>query len=140
MKEPHIVFISSGHSPFSSRLFHKELLSLKKLYNRLTVIAPYDKPAETRENIYVIGIEKYKSRYNRWSTLSALYKKALEINPDILHCHEPDSLLVSYLLKRKFPNIKVIYDCHEFHPQSFTEDFPFPLSSISRVVIERFEN
>ena len=61
MKGPHIVFITSGHSPLSSRLFYKELLSLKNLYKRLTIIAPYDEPEQTRGDVHIIGIEKYKS-------------------------------------------------------------------------------
>jgi glycosyltransferase involved in cell wall biosynthesis len=139
-KKSHVVFITSGHSPFSSRLFHKELKSLKKVYDRVTIIAPYDKPRETIENVRIIGIKKYKSRYNRWSSLSALYRKASEADPDIIHCHEPDSLFVAYLLKRKYPTIKAIYDCHEFHPESFTENFPPFIRCFAKILIEGFEN
>ena len=140
MKQPNIVFLSSGHSPFSSRLFYKELRSLKKRYNILTIIAPYEKAKEITENINIIGIKKYRSRYNRLSTLSALYKKALKIHPNILHCHEPDSLLVCFLIKRKFPYVKVIYDCHEFHPYSFTENYPSTLRNPAKNLIEKYEN
>ena len=140
VKKPHVVFITSGHSPFSSRLFHKELRSLKKVYDRVTIIAPHDKPRETIENVCIIGIKKYTSRYNRWSSLAALYRKASEADPDFIHCHEPDSLFVAYLLKQKFPAIQIIYDCHEFHPVSFTENFPPLIRYFAKVLIEVFEN
>lgn len=140
VKETSIVFLTSGHSPFSSRLFYKELRSLKKINNNLLIIAPYNKKEEIKEDIRIIGIKKYKSRYKRWSTLSALYKKASEIHPDIIHCHEPDSLLVSYLLKKKLANIKVIYDCHEFHPYSFPENYPYLIRNLAKKIIEKFEN
>jgi len=140
VKNPHIVFITSGHSPFSSRLFYKELRSLKKYYNDLSIIAPYHKQCETIEDIRIIGIAKYKSRYNRLPALYALYKKAIELEPDIVHCHEPDSLLVAYILKKRFPQIKVIYDCHEFHPYSFTENYPCALRNLAKRLLEKFEN
>ena len=140
MKAPHIVFLTSGHSPFSLRLFYRELRSLKKRYNNLTIIAPYEKAEETVENINIIGIKKYRSRYNRWLTLAALYKNALKIHPNILHCHEPDSLLVCFFIKKKLPHIRVIYDCHEFHPYSFTENYPSLFRYFAKNLIEKLEN
>jgi glycosyltransferase involved in cell wall biosynthesis len=140
MSGPRIIFITSGHNPLSSRLFHKELKSLQKIYRDLSIIAPHEKSEESLDGIAIYGVQKYKSRYNRWATLLALYKKSRELEPDIIHCHEPDSLFVAYILKRKFPGTKVIYDCHEFHPQSFTENFPRPLRDLLRILIEKCEN
>lgn len=140
MDNPPILFITSGHSPFSSRLFSKELKSLRKRYSNLTVIAPYREKETIVDGIRVIGIKKYRSRYNRWSTLFSLYKHAVALRPHIVHCHEPDSLLVAYLLKKRFPEIKVIYDCHEFHPQSFTENFPIFFRYLLRILIGKIEN
>ena len=140
MYEPKIVFLTSGHSPFTPRLFHKELISLRKIFRDLTIIAPYDKLRDSVDGISIYGVPKYKSRYNRWATLSALYRKARELRPTVIHCHEPDSLLVSFLLKTRFPQVKVIYDCHEFHPQSFTEHFPNPFRNLIKILIEITEN
>jgi len=106
----------------------------------LSIIAPYEKPQDRLHGITIYGVQKYRSRYNRWATLSALYRKSRELKPDIIHCHEPDSLLVAYLLKQKVPNVKTIYDCHEFHPQSFTENLRRPLRDLLRILIERCEN
>ena len=61
------------------------------------------------------------------------------MKPDIVHCHEPDSLFVAYLLKKRFP-YKLIYDCHEFHPQSFTDNFPKPFGTLAKIFVERVEN
>ncbi len=139
-KKPVIVFAASGHSPFSSRLYDKELRSLRKKYEDLIIVAPYDNESTTEHGIKIIGISRHKSRFNRFSSLRILYKKLLELSPDILHCHEPDSLFICFLLKYKIQNVKVIYDCHEFHPQSFTEEFPPVLNAISKYIIEKVEN
>ena len=135
-----IVFITSGHSPFSSRLFSKELKSLQKKYPNLTIIAPFEEAKNFVDGIRIIGIKKYRSRYNRWSLLFSLYRHTASLRPQIVHCHEPDSLLVAYLLKKRFPEIKAIYDCHEFHPQSFTENFFIPIKNIACTIIQKSEN
>jgi glycosyltransferase involved in cell wall biosynthesis len=140
MSEPRIIFITSGHNPLSSRLFHKELKSLRKFYRDLSIIAPYEKPQDILHGITIYGVQKYRSRYNRWATLSALYRKSRELKPNIVHCHEPDSLFVAYLLKQKVTDLKVIYDCHEFHPQSFTEGFFRGFRGLTKWVIEKCEN
>ncbi|MCD4712905.1 MAG: glycosyltransferase family 4 protein [Clostridiales bacterium] len=48
--------------------------------------------------------------------------------------------MVAYILKKRFPETRVIYDCHEFHPQGFTENFPHPLRGIAKLLIERVED
>jgi glycosyltransferase involved in cell wall biosynthesis len=140
LRDPKILFFTSGHSPFSSRLFFKELKSLQKVYARLAIIAPHEAKHQTRDNIEIFGIRKRRSRYNRFSTLFDLYKQGMIHAPDILHCHEPDSLLVALFIKAKLRKTKVIYDCHEFHPYSFTENFPHFIKVVFRKVIERIEN
>jgi glycosyltransferase involved in cell wall biosynthesis len=139
-KSPRILFITSGHPPFSSRLFSKELKSLSKRYDWLTMIAPHDQPETFFDRIRIVGIRKYPSRYNRFSALSELYRTAIANQPDIIHCHEPDSLFVATRIKKRFPGTKVIYDCHEFHPQGFTESLPLPVRKLACVAIKAYEN
>lgn len=135
-----VLFLTSGHSPYSVRLFDKELHSLKKIFSDLTILAPYEERDHVTDGIRIVCVEKYMSRYNRWRTLISLYKKGLEIVPDIIHCHEPDSLFVSHLLRKKLKTAKVIYDCHEFHPESFSERQVIVLKPIIRSIVRRFEN
>jgi glycosyltransferase involved in cell wall biosynthesis len=138
MHDPRIFFFTSGHSPFSERLFFRELLSLKKKYRDLSIIAPYTKKNESRQGISVISTRKRRSRYNRFSTLFDLFRNGLKNKPDVLHCHEPDSFLVGLLIRKLLGNGKVVYDCHEFHPLSFTENLPrylgIPLQKLIRYI------
>lgn len=121
----HIVFLTSGHKPTDPRLYFKEIRTLKEKYKNISIIAPYQERLEPVDDVKIFDIQRYRSRYFRFGSMRSLYSEALKINPQILHCHEPDSLFVSYLIKRKIKHIKVIYDCHEFHPETFTLHFPF---------------
>jgi hypothetical protein len=129
----HIVFLTSGHKPTDPRLYFKEIQTLKGKYNNISIIAPYHKRYETVDDVKIFGIQRYRSRYFRFGSMRSLYSEAVKIKPQIIHCHEPDSLFVSYLLKRKLKRIKVIYDCHEFHPETFTQHFPFLFRVLFRV-------
>jgi glycosyltransferase involved in cell wall biosynthesis len=140
MNDVRIFFFTSGHSPFSARLFFRELQSLKKRYSNLTIIAPNEKEIDFCDGIRVIGIRKRKSRYDRFVTLLDLLRTGLKSRPDLLHCHEPDSLFIGLLIKKLSRNVKVIYDCHEFHPYSFTEDLPKLYAKIFFPVIYSLEN
>jgi glycosyltransferase involved in cell wall biosynthesis len=137
--DTHIVFLASGHSPSNPRLFY-EITTLKRKFNNISIIAPYEKSQDKIKNVNIINIKKYKSRYNRFDNNRALYTQAVKLKPRILHCHEPDSLLVSYLIKKRLKQVKVIYDCHEFHPESFSQDLPFAFRLFAKALIEKIEN
>jgi glycosyltransferase involved in cell wall biosynthesis len=140
LKEPRILFFTSGHSPFSARLFFRELKSLQKKFSDLAIIAPFEDNVERKENIRIIGVRKRRSRYNRFMTYYDLYRRGLKYEPDVIHCHEPDSLFIALLLKRKISDVRVIYDCHEFHPEGFTENLPGFIRKLLQKLIERIEN
>ncbi len=137
--DAHIVFLASGHSPSNPRLLY-EITSLKSRFKNISIIAPCENNQQKINNVNILNIKKYKSRYNRFSNNRALYANAIKIKPQILHCHEPDSLFVSYLIKKKLRQVKVIYDCHEFHPDSFTQDLPFVFRLFAKALIEKIEN
>ncbi len=83
---------------------------------------------------------KYRSRFNRWGTLKQLYSHGVTLNPDVIHCHEPDSLLVGYLIKLRLGTPKLIYDCHEHHPEGFTENMPHLVKNVARYLVTKCES
>ncbi len=136
----HIVFLTSGHKPTDPRLYYKEIRTLKRKYKNISIIAPSQKRHESVDDVKIFAIKRYRSRFFRFGSMRSLYCEALKIKPQILHCHEPDSLFVSYLLKRKIKRIQVIYDCHEFHPDTFTQHFPYLFRLFFKALIARIEN
>jgi len=107
-----VCMISTQHSPFDSRVFHKEAKSLLRAGFGVTVIGKNNVEIDLiSEGINVIGIE----RISFFKILKKLYKTARDIDADIYHCHEPESLLVLICLKL-IKGKKVIYDVHEYYP------------------------
>lgn len=117
-----IAIITSGHSLYASRLFTKEAKSIQKKYDNISMIGPAGHGDKIVDGIHFINVPKYKSRYNRWKCLKTLYNKTISLNPDIVHCHELDSLIVGIFIKRKI-KCKLIFDCHEVYPEVYAAKF-----------------
>jgi len=72
-------------------------------------------PDETKDGVKIYGDEKEKNRLLRiWKSPRNVYKKALSLNADIYHLHDPELLPVGIKLKKK--GKKVIFDSHEDYP------------------------
>lgn len=57
----------------------------------------------------------------RWFSSIEAVDKAIAINADIYHFHDPDLLPHISKIKKKLPNAKVVYDMHENHQVRFTQ-------------------
>ncbi len=126
-----ICMLTSGHDPLDNRIYYKELLSLRKIYSEIFIVAPGDEDFITDEGIQIKTFRKRKVWYDRIRPMNEMYKIALEVDADIYHAHEPDSFKVALKLKDKL-NTKAIYDSHEYHPEAFAEHF-----SIGKNIIEK---
>lgn len=135
-----ICMLASGHDPLDSRIFYKEVLSLKKVYDDITIIAPFTKIYDQVDGVNIIGIysRKNSSIKERIKALEDLYQRALEVNANVYHCHEPDSLYIGYKMKKKLKS-KLIYDSHEYHPEAFSERYNGLLRVIIRKAIYYYE-
>jgi glycosyltransferase involved in cell wall biosynthesis len=128
-----ICFLTSGHEVFDSRIYYKEILSLKKKYDEIYIIAPGEKSFTTKDGIKVLSFEKRKKWYDRFRPMKEIFQLALSVNADIYHAHEPDSFQVAVKLK-KCLGAKIIFDSHEYHPESFAEHFKFGRTLIKKCV------
>ena len=110
-----VCHLSSVHTTFDTRIFHKECVSLTKKYEVHLVI-----PAEKDEmvnNVLIHHIDNVKtSRFKRMtSRVWQVYKKAVDVNAELYHFHDPELIPVGLLLK--CTGKKVIYDIHEDVPK-----------------------
>ena len=106
-----VCHLSSAHGQEDTRIFHKECVSLVKAgyeVYEVTKGATYDK-----HGVRVIGVSSSgKGRIGRMTRMTkAVYRKALEINAELYHAHDPELLPILMKLKRK--GKKVIFDSHE---------------------------
>lgn len=112
-----VCILTSVHSTFDTRIFHKEAKSLVKAGYDVTLIAQYDHDnEEIVDGIRIIPLSKPKNRIERMTkTVWTAYRKAYKINAEIYHLHDPELILIGLLLK--FHGRKVIYDMHENLPK-----------------------
>ena len=110
-----VCILTSVHPPFDTRIFHKEARSLVKAGYDVSLIAQYDID-EIVDGIRILPLSKQKNRLERMTkTVWAAYRKALEIDADIYHFHDPELILIGLLLNRR--GKRVIYDVHEDVPR-----------------------
>lgn len=129
-----ICIITSGHSIYDSRIYYKEICSLKEKYKEIYLVAPGEKDFVTEDGIIVKTVKGRSSQLDRFRVMNEIYEKALDIKADVYHAHEPDSFQVAVKLKRAMNNIKIIYDSHEYHPEGFAEHFSFGKSLVTKII------
>lgn len=103
--------MTSAHNSDDIRIFHKECASLAKAGYDTYLVAK----GESREEkgVHVVGVGPAPgSRLKRMALFSnMIYRRALAIDADIYHFHDPE--LLPYGLKLKKAGKKVIFDSHE---------------------------
>lgn len=128
-----ICMLTSGHDVYDNRIYYKEVLSLKKKYDQIYIVAPGEKDFTTKDGIIVKCFPKRKSWYDRIRPMKDMFKIAKDIKADVYHAHEPDSFQVAIKLKKTI-NSKAVYDSHEYHPEAFAEHFKYGRNQIQKIV------
>lgn len=113
-----VAHLTSVHKRYDTRIFLKQCVSLAKNKEYfVTLIVADGKGNETLKNVQIIDVGKEKGRLSRFIfSNKKIFLKALNLNCDIYHLHDPE--LIPFGLKLKNKNKKVIFDSHE----DITED------------------
>lgn len=113
-----VCHLSTVHMNTDRRIFEAECASLAKAGYEVYLIG--QGKSRVQNNVKVIGLRRPKNRIDRIVRMTrAVYKKALSLNCDIYHIHDPELLL--YALKLKKNGKKVIFDSHEFYTAQIPE-------------------
>lgn len=138
-KKVKICHLTTVHSRGDTRIFVKECISLTKKFDVGLIVA--DGLGDfSVEGVKIYDVGKPKNRISRilFST-NKILKKAIEINAEIYHFHDPELLLAG----KKLSKIKkVIYDVHEDVPrQILTKPYlPKRINKIISFIVERIED
>ncbi|MBD3807848.1 MAG: glycosyltransferase family 4 protein [Epsilonproteobacteria bacterium] len=108
-----ITHLTSAHPRFDTRIFIKMCSSLAKIENyEVNLIVADNKGDEVKNGINIFDVGKSSGRINRiFKTTQKVYQKAIELDSDIYHLHDPE--LIPIGLKLKKMGKKVIFDAHE---------------------------
>ena len=114
MKPSTITHISTVHTAFDTRIFHKECKSLAKRGVSVNLVITYPQE-EVIDGVRIIPLPASKGRMSRIFIKPFLaLSKALGTRADIFHFHDPELIPMGILLK--LFGKKVIYDVHEDVP------------------------
>lgn len=106
-----ICHLTSVHYVFDTRVFYKECCSLAEAGHDVWLVASGIKDQKVN-GVNIVGITKRASRIQRMLfTVAEAKKKAIAINADVYHFHDPELILVGLYLLRS--GKKVIFDIHE---------------------------
>lgn len=113
----------------------------------ITIIAKCEKDLIIDNGIKIIGVPKYKSRLKRFMLQPWFLIKTLKIKADIYHLHNPDTLIIGFVLK--LLRNKVVYDSHEdfskrilmrtWIPKIFRKLFASVISTLEKLAGQTFD-
>lgn len=137
-----ICHLTSVHSIDDVRIFTKECTSLAANGFDVTIIACSDVAFEDVKNgvkriSLKVPVKNLLQRFIKRS--KAVYKKAIEVDADIYHFHDPELLPLGLKLKNK--GKKVIFDSHEFYGEQIKEKdyIPKPIRWLTSYIYMKYE-
>lgn len=137
-----IAHLTSVHQRHDTRIFLKMCRSLAAVGHDVSLIVADGLGDETRDGVRIMDVGKARARLDRmWGATRRVLAKALELNSDIYHLHDPELLPAGLKLKRS--GRRVIFDAHEDLPsQILSKPYLHPALrgtvSVSAGVFERF--
>ena len=133
-----ICHITSAHPAEDIRIFIKECSSLAAAGHRVTLVAAGDGKDYTKNGVQIVFVPKSTGgRIKRmYETVNRVYKKALSVNADVYHFHDPELLRVALKLKKN--GSRVIYDAHEHVPGQIMAKYWIP-SALRGIISKSFE-
>jgi glycosyltransferase involved in cell wall biosynthesis len=107
-----IAHLTTVHDPFDTRILRRECVSLVSEMGLSVQLLNAKGIDGDFEGVVLRSFDTAGPRVKRITiTMIRAYRAALKANADLYHIHDPELLLVAWMLKRK--QCRIIFDCHE---------------------------
>ena len=107
-----ICHLTSVHTRFDTRIFVRECRSLTKKYDVRLVVADGEGDAFC-DGVQIVDVGKFRSRLLRIGVSTfRIFAKVLSLRPALVHIHDPELIVVAWLLNF-FCRAHVVYDIHD---------------------------
>ncbi|GAA0747885.1 glycosyltransferase family 4 protein [Clostridium oceanicum] len=132
-----VCHISTAHPAYDTRIYHKECRTIAQNKYNTYLLVGNDKD-EVSDNVKIVHLPMKNSRFYRFFKKKKIaFNKAVKIDADIYHFHDPELLSVGMKLKRL--GKKVIYDVHEDVPKQILTKEWLKSDIIRKIVSKAFD-
>jgi glycosyltransferase involved in cell wall biosynthesis len=131
-----ICHLTSAHPRYDIRIFVKMCRSLASAGHNVSLVVADGLPDENKDGVKIYGVKEEKNRFLRiLKSPRNVYKKALLLDADVYHLHDPELLPIGIKLKRK--GKKVIFDSHEDYPSQIRHK-PYMNKHLSMIISKMY--
>ncbi|MBI2747505.1 MAG: glycosyltransferase family 4 protein [Burkholderiales bacterium] len=111
-----VAHLTSAHPRDDIRVFLKECRSLALHGYEVALVVADGRGDEVRDGVAIVDVGRSAGRMGRmFKATRRVYRKALELDADIYHLHDPELLPIGLKLKRRGKT--VVFDAHEDVPK-----------------------
>lgn len=96
-----VVHLTSAHPRDDIRIFHKECRSLTGAGHEVTLVVADGLGDDTRDGVRIVDVGRSRGRWDRiFRATKRVRDRAIGLDKDIYHLHDPELLPVARVLKR----------------------------------------
>lgn len=111
-----VAHLTSVHPRYDTRIFLKMCRSLASYGYQVRLVVADGKGKEVRDGVHIHDVGASRGRLDRMvGATRRVLKRAIELDADVYHLHDPELLLAGLALKRR--GKRVIFDAHEDLPR-----------------------
>jgi len=114
-----ICVVTTRHAAKDDRIYYKEVLSLAKRYDKITLIAPNDRKRDLtfHPSVRFAPLKERRGFLGRCLMVADALNLLVKLRPDVCSFHDYD-LAVALPFTRVLIGAELIYDVHEFYPMA----------------------